>query len=126
MNSFDYVIIGAGSAGCVLANRLSADGRTRVLLLEAGRPDKSALIDTPFGLAALLKSKSFNWYYETAPQPHLNGRRLYWPRGKTLGGSSAINAMIYMRGHPADYDEWGVPECALRRGCRASRPTAQR
>jgi choline dehydrogenase len=104
--SFDYIIVGAGSAGAVVANRLSARPTVRVCLLEAGRPDDSPLIDTPFGIAALLRSKTYNWYYETVEQRALDGRRLYWPRGKTLGGSSSINAMIYVRGHPLDYDEW--------------------
>jgi choline dehydrogenase-like flavoprotein len=103
---FDYIIIGAGSAGCVLANRLSADGGAKICLLEAGKPDKSVLIDIPFGIVGLLSRKTYNWYYSTEPQPNLNGRKLYWPRGKTLGGSSSINAMIYMRGAAADYDEW--------------------
>jgi len=103
---FDYVIIGAGSAGSVLANRLSADGVTKVCVLEAGRPDKSVMIDTPMGIARLLSSRRYNWYFHTAAQAHLHGRQLYWPRGKTLGGSSSINAMIYMRGAPGDYDEW--------------------
>jgi len=106
MPDFDYIIIGAGSAGCVLANRLSADAGAKVCLLEAGRPDNSVLIDIPFGIVGLLSRKTYNWYYSTEPQAHLNGRRLYWPRGKTLGGSSSINAMIYMRGNAADYDEW--------------------
>jgi choline dehydrogenase-like flavoprotein len=106
MPDFDYIIVGAGSAGSVLANRLSADGATRVCVLEAGRPDDSWLINTPFGIIGLLGTKKYNWYFNTEPQANLNNRRLYWPRGKTLGGSSSINAMIYTRGVPADYDEW--------------------
>jgi choline dehydrogenase-like flavoprotein len=106
MPDFDYIIIGAGSAGSVLANRLSADPAARICLLEAGKPDNSVLINVPMGIIGLLGSKTYNWYYHTEPQPNLNGRKLYWPRGKTLGGSSSINAMIYMRGVPGDYDEW--------------------
>jgi len=103
---FDYIIVGAGSAGCVMANRLSEDPSKRVCLVEAGPPDKNPLIHIPLGLALLARTRGINWGYETAPEPQLNGRRLYWPRGKTLGGSSSVNAMIYMRGHPADYEGW--------------------
>ncbi len=106
MPDFDYVIVGAGSAGSVMANRLSADGVTKVCLLEAGKPDHSVMINVPIGIVGLLSTKTYNWYFNTEPQVNLNGRKLYWPRGKTLGGSSSMNAMIYMRGVPADYDEW--------------------
>ena len=106
MNSYDYVIVGAGSAGCVLAHRLSADPAKRVLLLEAGPSDWSPLIHMPAGLARLVNQRSVNWNYHTEPEPALNQRRLWWPRGKTLGGSSSINAMCYIRGVPADYDGW--------------------
>ena len=104
--SFDYVIVGAGSAGCVLANRLSEDPDCRVLLLEAGPRDWNPFIHMPAGLAQLVRFKSLNWNYETEPEPNLNNRRLYWPRGRVLGGSSSINAMCYVRGHASDYDDW--------------------
>lgn len=104
---YDYIIVGAGSAGCVLANRLSADPAKRVALLEAGPKDKNPFIHMPIGIALLSNSKKLNWALETESQEHLNGRRLFWPRGKTLGGSSSINAMVYIRGHKADYDLWG-------------------
>ncbi|WP_233843728.1 choline dehydrogenase [Dyella sp. 2HG41-7] len=103
---YDYVIVGAGSAGCVLANRLSARASQRVLLLEAGGADWHPFIHMPAGLAHLAKNRRLNWNYETEPEPHLLNRRLWWPRGKTLGGSSSINAMCYVRGVPADYDAW--------------------
>ncbi len=106
MDNYDYVIVGAGSAGCVLANRLSANPATRVLLLEAGPRDWNPLLHMPAGLAELARRRSLNWCYETEAEPALNGRRLWWPRGKTLGGSSSINAMCYIRGVPADYDGW--------------------
>jgi len=104
--NFHYVIVGAGSAGCVLANRLSADPATRVCLVEAGPPDRNPMIHMPFGLAALAHMRWLNWGYETDPEAGLMNRRLYWPRGRVLGGSSSINAMIYMRGHPQDYHDW--------------------
>ena len=104
--SFDYVIVGAGSAGCVLANRLSEDPDCRVLLLEAGPRDWNPFIHMPAGLAQLVRFKSLNWNYETEPEPNLYNRRLYWPRGRVLGGSSSINAMCYVRGHASDYDDW--------------------
>ena len=103
---YDYVIVGAGSAGCVLANRLSADPNVRVLLLEAGPRDWHPFIHMPAGLAKLIGKKGINWDYYTEPEPALEGRRLWWPRGKVLGGSSSINAMCYIRGHSRDYDEW--------------------
>lgn len=102
---FDYIIVGAGSAGCVLANRLAADGQTTVLLLEAGRTDNKLEIRIPAGFPKLFKS-DYDWGYATEPQPQLHQRQLYWPRGKVLGGSSSINAMIYIRGNPKDYDHW--------------------
>ena len=105
---YDYIIVGAGSAGCVLANRLSANGAARVLLLEAGGKDSNPFIHMPAGLARLVDDARVDWRYYTEPEPELNGRRLYWPRGRVLGGSSSINAMCYTRGHRLDYDEWAA------------------
>ena len=105
---FDYIIVGAGSAGCVLANRLSADPSIKVLLLEAGPRDWHPFVHMPAGLAKLIGKKGVNWDYSTSPEPHLNGRMLWWPRGKVLGGSSSINAMCYIRGDQRDYDEWAT------------------
>ncbi|MBB2494717.1 GMC family oxidoreductase [Aquipseudomonas ullengensis] len=103
---FDYIIIGAGSAGCVLANRLSANPANRVCLLESGPEDRSPLIHAPAGVAAILPTRHVNWAFNTVPQPGLGGRLGYQPRGKTLGGSSSINGMVYIRGHQSDFDEW--------------------
>ncbi len=102
----DYIVVGAGSAGCVVANRLSQNGQNTVCLLEAGPVDKSPLIHIPFGIIGLIREGRHNWGYNTQPEPELDNRRLYWPRGKTLGGSSSINAMVYIRGNPEDYNDW--------------------
>lgn len=104
--TFDYIIVGAGAAGCVVASRLSEDPGVRVCLLEAGGPDTSVLIHAPMGFAVSAPLKVHNWGYETVPQPGFKGRRGYQPRGKVMGGSSSINAMVYTRGHRADYDHW--------------------
>ncbi|MCX7585372.1 MULTISPECIES: choline dehydrogenase [unclassified Phenylobacterium] len=107
MDRFDYVIIGAGSAGCVLANRLTEDPQVKVLLLEAGGKDSSILVKMPAGVGALIsKQGTYNWGFWTEAEPNLEDRKLWWPRGKGWGGSSSINGMIYIRGHARDYDQW--------------------
>jgi choline dehydrogenase len=107
MDRYDYVIIGAGSAGCVLANRLTEDTNVKVLLLEAGGKDNSILVKMPAGVGSLIgKAGTYNWGFWTDAEPNLEGRKLWWPRGKGWGGSSSINGMIYIRGHARDYDQW--------------------
>ena len=107
-NSYDYIIVGAGSAGCALAWHLSREASRRVLLLEAGGKDVNPMIHIPLGFAFLMKDANNNWCYETDPEPHMNNRRISWPRGKVLGGSSSINGMVYIRGHREDYDAWAA------------------
>jgi choline dehydrogenase len=109
LEEFDYIVVGAGSAGCVLANRLSADPAARVLLLEAGPRDTDPWIHVPLGYGKLFHKKSVNWSYESEPEPALQGRRIFTPRGKVLGGSSSINGLVYIRGQPEDFDAWEVP-----------------
>jgi len=102
----DYIVVGGGSAGCVLANRLSADPACGVVLLEAGGRDSSIFIHMPAGYLRLMETGQVDWGYHTVPQPHCHGRTFYWPRGKVLGGSSSINGMVYVRGHASDFDHW--------------------
>ncbi len=109
---FDYVIVGAGSAGCVLADRLSADGKCRVLLLEYGGSDRSIFIQMPSALSIPMNMPKYNWCYHTEPEPHLNGRRMHTPRGKVLGGSSSINGLVYIRGNPQDFERWAAEGAA--------------
>ena len=104
--TFDYIIVGAGSAGCVLADRLTEDGRSSVLVLEYGGSDRSIFIQMPAALSIPMNSKTYNWGYESEPEPHLDGRRISCPRGKVLGGSSSINGMVYARGNPLDFERW--------------------
>ena len=104
--AFDYVIVGAGSAGCVLADRLSQDGRSTVLVLEYGGSDRSVLIQMPAALSIPMNMKAYNWGYLSEPEPYLNDRRMHCPRGKVLGGSSSINGLVYVRGHPLDFERW--------------------
>ena len=105
-STFDYVIVGAGSAGCVLANRLTGNGRNRVLLLEAGPEDTYPWIHVPIGYAKTMQHPVLNWCFETEPEPNMHGRKVYWPRGRTLGGSSAVNGLIQIRGQAEDFDGW--------------------
>ncbi len=105
---FDYVIVGAGSAGCVLANRLTANGRHRVLLLEAGPEDRSLWIHLPIGYGKTMWHPVYNWGFYTEPDPNMHNRKIYWPRGRGLGGSSSINGLIFIRGQPQDYDRWAA------------------
>jgi len=105
---YDYVIVGAGTAGCVLANRLSADGKTRVLLLEAGGSDQILWIQLPIGYGRTFFDRQINWMYDTQPVPGLGGRESYWPRGKVIGGSGSINAMVHVRGQPHDFEDWAA------------------
>jgi len=109
LSAFDYIVVGAGSAGCVLASRLTEDPGTRVLLLEAGPRDTDPWIHVPLGYGKLFARAAVNWAYESEPEPNLGGRRIFTPRGKVLGGSSSINGLVYIRGQREDYDGWGVP-----------------
>ena len=108
MTEFDFIVAGGGTAGCVLANRLSADGRNSVLLLEAGPRDSYPWIHVPIGYAKTMFHPVYNWRFKTQPVPGMNNREIYWPSGRTLGGSSAINGLIYIRGHRDDYDHWSA------------------
>ena len=102
----DFAVVGGGSAGCVIANRLSADGRYRVALLEAGPRDINPWIHLPIGYGKTMWDPKVNWGFHTEPDPNMGGRRIYWPRGRVLGGSSSINGLIAIRGQPEDYDQW--------------------
>src|SRR6184192_4617472 len=105
-SSFDYIVVGAGTAGCVLANRLSASGSDRVLLLEAGGHDRHIWIHIPLGYGKLFTNPKVNWLYASEPEPELDNRRIIQPRGKVLGGSSSINGLLYIRGQAEDFDHW--------------------
>ena len=102
----DFIVVGAGSSGCAVAARLSEDGRYKVVLLEAGPRDSSPWVHLPIGYGKTMWDKRLNWAFSTEPEPNLHDRRIYWPRGKVLGGSSSINGLIAIRGQPEDYDAW--------------------
>ena len=108
VQEYDYIVVGAGSAGCVLADRLSADGRATVLVLEAGGHDRRLWINMPIGYGKTFYDERVNWKFEARPDPGLKDRRIYFPRGKVVGGSSSINAMVYCRGLPGDFDDWAA------------------
>ena len=108
MRDYDYIIVGGGSAGCVLAEKLTACGRYQVLLLEAGPSDRRFWVQVPIGYGILFHQKSVNWMYSSDPVPGLDGRVIYHPRGKVLGGSGSINALVYHRGQAGDYDDWAA------------------
>ena len=108
MSKFDYVIVGAGSSGSALAGRLATNNHTKILLLEAGPEDFNPYIKLPIGYGKLFYDQSVNWKFYTEPEENLHGKKMYWPRGKVLGGSSSINAMVFARGSRNDFDEWGA------------------
>ena len=109
MDTFDYIIIGAGSAGCVLANRLSEDPDVTIRVLEAGPMDRSLYaLRMPAAFAVPLQNERYNWYYHSEPEPYMDGRSIYYPRGRVVGGSSSINGLVYLRGNPLDYDGWAT------------------
>ena len=126
MEEFDYVVVGAGSAGCVLANRLTDSGRYTVKLLESGPRDTYPWLHIPIGYAKTMFNPRYNWGFQSEPEPHLNGRNIYQPRGRVLGGSSSINGLMYVRGQKRDYDEWaalGNPSWSWERLRRRREPT---